>query len=80
MSGRTGRLPVPPARITRVLLAIIALGLLGATAFGLWHVVVGGLVNGNARAAAFGAVLALVAGVTLAAGVWLSHRRRSGAS
>ena len=28
------------------------------TAFGLWHLVVGGLVNGNARAATFGVVLA----------------------
>ena len=46
----------------RLVLAVAAVVLAGATAFGLWHVVVGGLVNGNPRAAAFGIVLATVAG------------------
>jgi hypothetical protein len=40
--------------------------LAGATAFGLWHLVVGGLINGNPRAAGFGVVLASVAGGLLA--------------
>ena len=49
---------------------LIALGvvvLAGAMAFGLWHLVVGGLVNGNPRAGAFGAALATVAGGLLIA-------------
>jgi hypothetical protein len=63
---------------TRPLDAAIALGglaLLGATAFGLWHVVVGGLVNGNPRAAAFGVGLALAAGIPLAIGMLVVRRR-----
>jgi ribosomal protein S9 len=44
-----------------------ALALAAATAFGLWHVVVGGGLRGNARAAEFGVVLAVVAGSLLAA-------------
>jgi hypothetical protein len=49
-----------------LLLAIVLVVLVAATAFGLWHVVVGGLVNGNPRAGAFGVVLATVAGGLLA--------------
>jgi hypothetical protein len=60
----------------RVVLAIAALALLGATLFGLWHVVVGGLIDGNPRAGTFGLALALVAGTPLAAGAWLALRRR----
>ena len=56
-------------------LAVVAI-LVGATAFGVWHVVVGLLVNGNPRAAAFGAGLAAVAGTALA-GLVLVIRRRS---
>ena len=40
-------------------------GLLGAFLFGLWHVVVGGFVNGNWNAAGFGFALAGVTGVLL---------------
>jgi hypothetical protein len=64
-----------PLRV--VLLVAIAI-LAGATAFGLWHVVVGGLVNGNPRAAGFGVVLARVAGGLLVGLVVLLRRRRVG--
>jgi hypothetical protein len=53
----------------RVLVAVAIAVLAGATAFGLWHVVVGGLVNGNPRAARFGVVLAAVAGALLAGAI-----------
>ena len=50
------------------------LGAVGALLFGLWHVVVGGIVNGNVRAASFGMVLAAVsAGFLLS--LWLLTRR-----
>ena len=64
------------ARSRRVLLTIVAVGLLGATAFGLWHLVVGGLINGNAKAGIFGVALALAAGLPLLAVVWFGRRRR----
>ncbi|HET7029492.1 MAG TPA: hypothetical protein VFI34_03195 [Candidatus Limnocylindrales bacterium] len=57
---------VAPGRI-RVALALAAVALAGACAFGLWHVVVGGIISGNARAAAFGAALAGTTGVALVA-------------
>jgi hypothetical protein len=46
---------------TRILLGAATLVLVGAIAFGLWHVVVGGLINGNGAAARFGIALAAVA-------------------
>ena len=49
-----------------LILAAVAI-LVGATLFGLWHVVVGGLIHGNARAAGFGVVLATLAGGLAAA-------------
>ncbi|HEX2753902.1 MAG TPA: hypothetical protein VHM48_00470 [Candidatus Limnocylindrales bacterium] len=55
--------------------AVVIVVLIAATAFGLWHVVVGGLLNGNPRAAGFGVVLAAAAGSLLAAAI-LGHRRR----
>ena len=61
-----------PVRIA-LLVAIAALA--GATAFGLWHVIVGGLLHGNPRAAGFGAVLAMVAGGLLMAVVTFLRRR-----
>ncbi len=61
----------------RLLLVVVAIAMLGATLFGLWHLVVGGVVNGNPRAGTFGFVLALAAGLPLLAGVWLARRRRS---
>ena len=60
------------SRRVAALVLIVILG--GATAFGLWHLVVGGLVNGNPRAAGFGATLALVAGLLLAGSVLVVRR------
>jgi hypothetical protein len=53
----------------RLVLAVAIVVLLGLTAFGIWHVVVGGLLHGNVRAAAFGTALASAAGGLLAAGI-----------
>ena len=69
--GKSGSRP----RLSRWLLAGVALVLLGATAFGFWHLVVGGMVNGNPRAGTFGLVLALAAGIPLVIGVWAVRRR-----
>lgn len=77
MMGSAPPLGVPMARPVRVLLAVAALVLLGAMAFGLWHLVVGGLINGNPRAGTFGAVLALAAMLPLLAGAWVVRHRRS---
>ena len=58
-----------------VLIVVIAI-LVAATAFGLWHVVVGGLIHGNARAGMFGVVLAAVAGTLTAPAI--ARLRRCG--
>jgi hypothetical protein len=60
----------------RILEVIVGAVLLGAALFGLWHLVVGGFINGNPRAGTFGLVLALAAGVPLVVGVWIVRRRR----
>jgi hypothetical protein len=65
-----------PAGRKAILLALVGVVLLGATAFGLWHLVVGGLIGGNPRAGTFGAVLALAAGTPLVVGAWWVNRRR----
>lgn len=57
-----------------ILVAAIAV-LAAATAFGLWHVIVGGLVNGNPRAATFGVVLAAAGGSLLIAAIAVFRRR-----
>jgi hypothetical protein len=62
---------------SRVALLIVAVGLAGAAAFGLWHVVVGGFAHGNGRAATFGAVLAVVAGLLLVVDLAVVRRRSS---
>ena len=67
MTGTTGG---------RVVVAIVAIAMLGAALFGVWHLVVGGLINGNPRAGTFGFFLALAAGVPLVVGVWVVRRRR----
>jgi len=67
MTGTTGG---------RIVVAIVAIALLGAVLFGIWHLVVGGLINGNPRAGTFGFVLALAAGVPLVVGSWVVRRRR----
>jgi drug/metabolite transporter (DMT)-like permease len=64
-----------PGGALDAVIAVAGLVLLGATAFGLWHVVVGGLVNGNPRAGAFGVGLALAAGIPLAVGIVVVRRR-----
>jgi hypothetical protein len=61
-------------RLTLVVAFIVAAG---ALAFGLWHVVIGGLVNGNPRAAAFGVVLATGAASALLSAVSLRQRTGS---
>jgi hypothetical protein len=58
-------------RLVAVLAIVILVGLM---AFGLWHVVVGGLLHGNTRAATFGAVLATAAGAVLGAGFVVARR------
>ena len=60
----------------RVVLLIAGAILLGAALFGVWHLVVGGLINGNPRAGTFGFVLAVAAGAPLIVGTWLVRRRR----
>lgn len=65
-----------PAGPVGLIAVVVGLALAGATAFGLWHLVVGGLINGNPRAAMFGLVLALTAGLLLAGWTWLLRRRR----
>ena len=59
--------------------AIVAIGLVfaGALAFGLWHVIVGGVINGNARAASFGITLAAISGGFLLGLTAAFRRRRS---
>ena len=61
-------------RGSRILLGAIVIALAAATAFGLWHVVVGGLVNANPRAGTFGLALAATGGALLAA-VIVGRRR-----
>jgi hypothetical protein len=75
--GASDRRPIvigvrEPRRIAALILIVV---LTGATAFGLWHLVVGGLVNGNPRAAGFGAALALIAGGVLVASLLVMRRR-----
>ena len=60
--------------LRRALAVVIVVALAGATAFGLWHLVVGGMLNGNPRAAAFGAVLAIVAALLLVATTVVARR------
>jgi hypothetical protein len=52
-------------RVVLVLAVALAVALLGAFLFGLWHVVVGGFLKGNWDAGGFGIALASVAGVLL---------------
>ena len=66
-----------PASPVDAAIVVAGLVLVGATAFGLWHVVVGGLINGNPRAGAFGVGLALAAGIPLVVGVVVVRRRRA---
>jgi hypothetical protein len=67
------------ARLVRIGSVAAAAVLIGAAAFGLWHVVVGGLVNGNPRAGAFGVGLAGGSLVLLAV-LAVARRRIGGAA
>jgi hypothetical protein len=61
--------PIRGRRLVALAVALAIAVLAGLTAFGLWHVVVGGLLHGNGRAAAFGMGLAAAGGGLLAGGV-----------
>ena len=61
-------------RLVLVLGGLVGAALVGAFLFGAWHVVVGGLVKGNPRAAAFGLGLSAVTGVLLALLAYLGGR------
>jgi hypothetical protein len=67
---RNGRLRDPRL----IAITLVGIVLAGAAAFGLWHVVVGGLLHGNARAASFGLILATLAGALLALLVTVARR------
>jgi hypothetical protein len=64
---------LPPAGVVA---AIVVLAAGGATLFGLWHVVVGGVLHGNTRAAEFGAILAAASALILAVAVRFVRRPR----
>ena len=54
-----------PGRVALAVASVVALCLLGAFLFGLWHVLLGGLLRGNWQAGGFGIALASAAGVLL---------------
>jgi hypothetical protein len=68
-----------PASAADGAIALAGLVLLGATAFGLWHLIVGGLISGNPRAGAFGLALGSAAGIPLVLGAVVVRRRRGAA-
>ncbi len=76
MTDRARPLDALPPGPLRILIVLAGIALAAAAAFGLWHVVVGGLINGNPRAGTFGVILALAAGLPLVAGVWQVRHRR----
>jgi hypothetical protein len=75
MTGRGRTRPGSATGLQRSLVVLVGVALVAATAFGLWHIVVGGLLNGNPRAGTFGLVLALASGAILLAGIWIVRRR-----
>lgn len=76
MTGTDRVRAVLPAGPFGIVALVVGVALAGATAFGLWHLVVGGLINGNPRAGTFGLVLALTAGLLLAGLGWVARRWR----
>jgi hypothetical protein len=69
---------VTTRRRGRQLAIPVAAVLIGAFAFGAWHVIVGGAIHGNPRAAMFGIVLAATSGIALVAVARLAGIRRIG--
>jgi hypothetical protein len=63
--------------IRRAAILAITIVCAGALAFGLWHLIVGGVIHGNPRAASFGITLAAVAGGFLLGLTAAFRRRRS---
>jgi predicted phage tail protein len=66
----------PRSAAELAVLAVIAV-LAGALAFGLWHVVVGGVIHGNRAAGQFGLALAGASGALLLLVVAVRTRRRA---
>lgn len=54
-----------PARVVLAVGVVVGVALLGGFLFGMWHVLVGGLVKGNWQAGGFGLALASACGVLL---------------
>ena len=75
-SLRATRRATLPSGTLRFIVIVAGIALAAAVAFGLWHVLVGGLINGNPRAGTFGLVLALTAGVSLFIGARIVRRVR----
>ena len=75
---RADRSPTRAPRIPRDIVFLpVAAVLAAAFLFGIWHVVVGGLVHGNPRAGTFGVVLAVAAGALLGLTVALRRTLRA---
>ena len=55
----------PRGRVAIAVATLVAVALLGAFLFGMWHVAVGGVLKGNWNAGGFGLALASVSGVLL---------------
>ena len=55
----------PRGRIAIAGATLVAVALIGAFIFGMWHVAVGGILKGNWTAGGFGLALASVSGVLL---------------
>jgi hypothetical protein len=55
----------PRGRIAIAVATLVAVALIGAFLFGMWHVAVGGVLKGNWNAGGFGLALATVSGVLL---------------
>lgn len=67
-----------PERAAGMAAVVLGAALAGAFLFGAWHVLFGGLVRGNARAAEFGIALAGVTGLLLIIeGVLVRRHRRA---
>ena len=61
-------------RVALALAGVVAVALLGAFFFGLWHVLFGGFVRGNWGAGRFGIALAAISGALLVVEVTIGRR------